>query len=112
MPIGGKQAQTVEPERSGATAEGRRFLVEHYRPGITVEGFRETTERLRQMAKELTSSTSPIGILHTTLVLEDESAFCLFHAPSRAIVEEAYHRAGVPFERIVDALELPQSVRD
>jgi len=34
------------------------------------------------------------------------SAFCVFAAASSGLVEDAYRRAGIPFERIVNALEL------
>jgi hypothetical protein len=88
------------------------FLVEHYRPGITPEDFREAASAMRRMTEEMTSFDSPIRFLHSTLVPEDETAFCVFGAPSRTLVEEAYHRAGVPFERIVNALELGQPADD
>jgi hypothetical protein len=39
------------------------------------------------------------------LVPVDENAFCVFSAASPTLVEEAYDRAGIRFERIVDALE-------
>lgn len=39
-------------------------------------------------------------------MLEDEAAFCVFEADSHAVVEEAYARAGVGFERILDAVQI------
>ena len=47
-----------------------------------------------------------IRFLHATFVPEDEAAYCVFAAASVEVVETAYRRANVPFERIVDALEL------
>ena len=82
------------------------FLVEHYRPGLSVAEFREAARRMSQAADEITSSDSPIRFLHSTLVPQDETAFCVFGAASQMLVEDAYRRAGVPFERIVEALEL------
>ena len=88
------------------------FLVEHYRPGIGVEAFSEAAQRMCGVAEEMDTAASPIRFLHSTLVPEDETAFCVFRAPSQAIVEEAYQRAGVPFDRIVSALELGQPAGD
>jgi hypothetical protein len=89
-------------KRSGPTA----FLVEHYWPGITPEGFEAAAARVRESAGALASTGVHIRFLHSTLVPEDEAAFCVFDAESPAVVEEAYARAGVPYERVRDALEI------
>jgi hypothetical protein len=82
------------------------FLVEHYWPGVTVEKFRTAANRVRASAEEMARADARIRFLHSTLVPEDEAAFCVFAAASPSLVEDAYRRAGIPFERIVDALEL------
>ena len=85
---------------------GATLLVEHYWPGITVEEFRAAADRVRASARDMSRDAPRIGFLHSTMVPEDEAAFCVFAAASSDLVEEAYRRAGVGFERIVDALEL------
>lgn len=82
------------------------FLVEHYWPGVTGEAFARAAERVRQAADELAAAARPIRFMHSTLVPEDENAFCVFSASSPGLVAEAYARAGVEFERIVEAVEL------
>ena len=82
------------------------FLVEHYWPGITPEGFEAAAKRVRERAAELSSAGQHIRFLHSTFVPKDEAAFCVFEAESPAVVEEAYARAGVPYERVLDALEV------
>src|SRR6476660_1176967 len=86
-------------------AEGRRatYLVEHYWPGITRVRFAEAAARVRRSADALAAEGHSIRFLHSTLVPEDDAAFCVFEADSEAAVERAYARAGVPFERVVDA---------
>jgi Protein of unknown function (DUF4242) len=83
------------------------FLVEHYWPGITPDGFEAAAERVRESAAALASTGLHIRFLHSTLVPEDDAAFCVFDAESLAVVEEAYARASVPYERVLDALEVP-----
>jgi hypothetical protein len=85
---------------------GETFLVEHYWPGVTADSFGEAAERLRLSAAELAAGESEIRFLHSTLVPEDEAAFCVFAASSADVVVEAYRRAGVRFERILGALEM------
>jgi hypothetical protein len=75
------------------------FLVEHYWPGVTEAEFRAASHRVRASAGEL-------RFLHVTLVPADEAAFSVVAADSAELVQEAYRRAGVPFERILDALEV------
>jgi len=84
----------------------KTYLVEHYWPGVTVEQFRAATNRVRASAEEMARADARIRFLHSTLVPEDEAAFCVFAAASSGLVEDAYRRAGIRFERIVDALEL------
>jgi hypothetical protein len=87
----------------------RTFLVEHYWPGVTAEAFRSAAERVRSSAEEMAAGDSTIVFLHSTLVPEDEAAFCVFSATSADLVVEAYSRAGVQFERILAALEVERN---
>lgn len=82
------------------------FLVEHYWPGVTEASFRNAADQVRAAAEELAAGGESIVFMHSTLVLEDENALCVFRATSQGVVQEAYARAGVRFERIVGALEL------
>ncbi|HEY6963035.1 MAG TPA: nickel-binding protein [Gaiellaceae bacterium] len=81
------------------------YLVEHYWPGITPGRFRDAADRVRAGAEELAAGGAAIAFLHSTMVPGDESAFCVFDAESAQLVVDAYRRAGVRFERIVDAVE-------
>jgi hypothetical protein len=81
------------------------FLVEHYWPGVTAEEFGDAAERVRKSAERLAAEGERVRYLHSTLVPEDEAAFCVFDAESQLLVEEAYARADVSFERIRAAVE-------
>jgi hypothetical protein len=85
----------------------KTFLVEHYWPGVTVESFRAAAERVGEAAAALAREGAQIRFLHSTVVPADEAAFCTFDAESASLVEEAYARAGVGFERLVEGVELP-----
>lgn len=91
--------------KRGDDADGKTFLVEHYWPGVTTEQFGDAADRVRTSADRLAADGEPIRYLHSTLVPEDEAAFCVFEAASKSLVEEAYRRAGVHFERMVAAVE-------
>ena len=82
------------------------FLVEHYWPGITPGMFEAACRRVRLRVDEIAGEGLRIRFVHSTLVAHEESAFCVFEAESAAAVEEAYARAEVPFERVLDALQI------
>lgn len=105
--ISGRSVRRVEIGLEGT----HTFLVEHYWPGVSVRAFRAAADQVRAAAEEISLANAPIHFLHSTLVPEDENAFCVFSAASAALVEQAYRRAGVGFERIVDALELEERSR-
>ena len=86
-------------------AAAHTYLVEHYWPGSGAERFLATTELVRATAAAMAESGASIRFLRAIIVPGDEAAFCLFDAASMEVVEQLYHRAGVRFDRIVDALE-------
>jgi len=79
------------------------FLVEQYWTGVTPEEFDDAAERVRRSAEEIAGDGIRIRLLHSTLVPDEETALCVIEAESAAAVEDAFARAGVRFERIVEA---------
>ena len=86
-------------------AEWPTYLVEHYWPGVTEAAFRRSARRVAASADRLARAGEPIRFLHSTLVPDDEAAFCVLTAASPDLVERAYAAAGVAFERLVEAIE-------
>ena len=96
--------------RRSPTEERRTYLVEHYRPGVGVDGLRQCATRVRETAVEMERAGSPVRHIRSTIVPADESLFCVFEAASEELVRQTYLQAGVPFERlsvIVDADVVP-----
>lgn len=83
----------------------RAYLVEHYWPGATAEQFEAAAAQVRAATERMRGEGACVRFLHSVFVPEDEAAYCVFEASAGAEVEEAYSRAGVGFERIVEALE-------
>lgn len=83
----------------------RVFLVEHYWPGVTQASFAEATSRVAGAVRQMAESGAEIQFLHSTLVPEDEAAYCVLSADSERDVTAAYEAAAVPFERILAAVE-------
>ena len=90
---------------SRASAETRTtYLVEHYRPGLTVDGFRQWAARVRETAGEMEREGKSVRYVRSTIVPADEALLCVLDAASEDLVRETYTRAGISFERISAAL--------
>lgn len=84
-----------------ANAETRQtYLVEHYRPGVTVDSLSRWAARVRETAVEMELEGKPVRYVRSTIVPADESLLCVLEAGSEALVRETYARAGIPFERL------------
>jgi hypothetical protein len=88
-----------------AVAEARQtYLVEHYRPGLTVDGLKQWAVRVHEATDELEREGKDVRYLRSTIVPADESLLCVFEAANEELVREAYTRAGLSFERLSVAL--------
>jgi hypothetical protein len=95
----------MNPGPSRAAGDSpQSFLVEHYRPGITPDAFRDAIARVRASAAAMRRDGSSIRCVHSTLVPEDEAVLSLIDAGSSELVEQLFARAGVRVDRIVTAL--------
>lgn len=90
---------------------GSRYLVERYWPAVTVDAFTGAVELVRASVEQLQAEGEPIREVSSTLVPEDEVAYWVMEAPSARLVERAFARAQVPFERILAAIDVATGVR-
>ena len=61
--------------------------------------------RARSAAEQLAREGTPIRLLRSILVPEDEVCFYLYEAGSAEAVHEAVRRASLPFGRVTEARE-------
>ena len=81
------------------------YIAECFWPDVRVASVEQAAERIRQIAAELTSGGTVVELTGTILVPGDEVVFYLFTGAADA-VREVCERVQVPFERVVEALEL------
>ena len=82
------------------------FLVERYWPGVTVATFTEATRRLDESVDRLRADGAAIRTVASTLVLADEAAYWVVDAISLDLVTLAFSQAGIPVERVVEAVDI------
>jgi hypothetical protein len=76
------------------------FLVERYLPGLTQDTLTALAARLDSAAGEIHRSGTPVSWLGSTALLEEETMFCVFRAPSREAVQALNELALAPYERM------------
>src|SRR5262249_44008344 len=91
---------------SGGPQPLATFLVERYWPGVSPEQLEEAVARGTRSVRAMRRRGRPIRYLRSTLIPDDETVLCLFEAASSADVAEVNRGAGMPFDRIVDAVTL------
>jgi phage shock protein PspC (stress-responsive transcriptional regulator) len=82
------------------------YLVERYLPHTTPERASTTARRAKQAAEQLSANGALVRYLHSTFLPQDEMCLCLFEAGSAHAVAEANEAAGLPYERISEAIHL------
>jgi hypothetical protein len=83
------------------------YVVERYLPGLDQRKLVRLLGKLGNVTAELRREGTRVRYLGSMIVPGDEACFCQFDGPSEAAVAEANTRAGVPFDRIVEAVTVP-----
>ena len=83
------------------------YVVERYLPGLDQRQLVRLLGKLGKVTDDLRREGPRVSYLGSTIVPGDEACFCQFDGPSEAAVVEANTRAGVPFDRIVEAITVP-----
>lgn len=76
------------------------FLVEHYRPGLTVEDLGRWAGRVREAADTMRREGKRVRYVRSTIVPADESLLSILEAATDELVRELYLRAGFSFDRL------------
>jgi Protein of unknown function (DUF4242) len=80
-----------------------KYMVERHLPGFTQEQLPGAAGAAKSSTAQMTEEGTPIRYLRSTFVPAEEKCFCLFEGPSEQAVKEANERAGLPYDRIVEA---------
>jgi hypothetical protein len=81
------------------------FVVECYWPDMTEEHVEDALERLARSGGE-GPDRDPVRSLGCILVPSDGMALFLFRGPSSAMVRDHSEKAEVPFDRIVESIQI------
>jgi hypothetical protein len=84
------------------------YIGDRYIPGADKVVALTQSNRLREGVRRSASDGSPIRLLSTTFVPNEEWAFDLFVAESADQVRDVYAACGVEVERVTPAVHIPE----
>ena len=82
------------------------FMVERDLRGVTMEDLAAAQKAAIGKAEEMREGGSAIRYIRTTFAPEDGRCMCLFEAGSDSEVKRLNDEAGLPYSRVVPAMDL------
>jgi hypothetical protein len=82
------------------------YMVERDLPGITTEQLGGAQKAAIASAEKSTTNGTPVRYVRSTFVPGEARCMCLFEAVSPDAVRDVNESAGLPFTRIVEAMDL------
>lgn len=80
-----------------------QYMVERHLPGFTQEQLPGAAGAAKSTSAQLTDEGMPVRYLRSTFLPREEKCYCLFEGESSDAVQAAQERAGLPYDRIVEA---------
>jgi hypothetical protein len=81
-----------------------RYLVERHLPGFSPNQLPGAAALAKSASDAMAQEGTPVRYLRSTFIPGEDKCYCLFEAPSPEAVRAANERAGLPFERVLEAV--------
>lgn len=82
------------------------YMVERDLKGISMEDLAGAQKAAISKAEEMTEGGTDVKYIRSTFVPEDGRCMCLFEAGSETEVRRLIDEAGLPYDRVGEALDL------
>ncbi|MEA3004051.1 MAG: hypothetical protein QOH81_2839 [Sphingomonadales bacterium] len=82
------------------------FMVERSLGGISMDNLGGAQRAAIDKGEQMTASGTPVRYLRSTFAPEDGRCMCLFEAQSSEDVKRLNDEAGLPYDRVVPAMDL------
>ncbi len=82
------------------------YMVERSLKGIPMDQLAAAQQRAIGTAAEMSAAGTPIRYIRSTFVPESGQCLCLFSADDAGQVRTLNEKAGIPFDKVVPALDL------
>ena len=82
------------------------YMVERSLPGIGMDALGDAQKKAIETGARMRSAGTDVRYIRTTFAPDDGRCMCLFEAVDEAAVRRLNEDAGIPFNRIVPAMDL------
>lgn len=82
------------------------YMAERDLPGITMDQLAAAQQAAIQTSERFTSEGKPVRYIRSTYVPDESRCMCLFEAQDARLVEKVNDEAGIPYTRVVAAMDL------
>ena len=85
------------------------YLVDRDLPGVTLEQIAAAQKAAIETSQRFTEEGNPVRYIRTAWVPSESHVMCMFEAPEAQLVRDVNEAAGIPFTRILEAMDLTPS---
>ena len=82
------------------------YMVDRELPGITLEQLGQAQKAAIETSQSFTSQGKQVRYIRSTYLPGESRVMCLFEAQDAKLVAEVNEAAGIPFTRVVEAMDL------
>lgn len=83
------------------------YMADRHLPGITLEQLVAMQKAAIDTSRRFTASGRPVRFIRSSWVPSEGHVMCLFEAENPHTVRDVNEAAGIPFTRILEAVDLP-----
>jgi len=85
------------------------YIADRNLPGVTLEQLAAAQKAAIETSQRFTEEGKPVRYVRTAWVPSEAHVMCMFEAPDAQLVRDVNEVAGIPFIRIVEAMDLTPS---
>jgi uncharacterized protein DUF4242 len=85
------------------------YLVDRDLPGVTLEQLAAAQKAAIETSQRFTEEGNPVRYIRTAWVPSESHVMCMFEAENVHAVRDVNESAGIPFTRILEAMDLSPS---
>ncbi len=82
------------------------YMADRNLPGITLEQLAAAQKAAIETSGRFTERGKPVRYIRTAWVPSESHVMCLFEADNPRVVRDVNEAAGIPFTRIIEAMDL------
>ena len=82
------------------------YLVDRDLPGVTLEQLAAAQKAAIETSQRFTEEGKPVRYVRTAWVPSESHVMCMFEAENGQLVRDVNETAGIPFTRILEAMDL------